>query len=120
MWTALSCDSSLTITLWHINAQSGRRPPHQTRSFRRCLFNVRIKRTFRAAPHRAPKDTPAEIAEKLNKEINTALADPRTKARFAELGLTVLPGSRADFEKLIANDTEKWAKVIKFAGAKPD
>jgi tripartite-type tricarboxylate transporter receptor subunit TctC len=68
----------------------------------------------------APKNTPAEIAEKLNKEINTALADPRTKARFAELGLTVLPGSRADFEKLIANDTEKWAKVIKFAGAKPD
>ena len=59
----------------------------------------------------APKNTPAEIAEKLNKEINTALADPRTKARFAELGLTVLPGSRADFEKLIANDTEKWAKV---------
>ena len=68
----------------------------------------------------APKNTPAEIAETLNKEINTALADPRTKARFAELGLTVLPGSRADFEKLIANDTEKWAKVIKFAGAKPD
>jgi tripartite-type tricarboxylate transporter receptor subunit TctC len=68
----------------------------------------------------APKNTPAEIAEKLNKEINTALADPRTKARFAELGLTVLPGSRADFEKLIANDTEKWAKVIKFAGVKPD
>jgi tripartite-type tricarboxylate transporter receptor subunit TctC len=68
----------------------------------------------------APKNTPAEIAEKLNKEINTALADPRTKARFAELGLTVFPGSRADFEKLIANDTEKWAKVIKFAGAKPD
>jgi tripartite-type tricarboxylate transporter receptor subunit TctC len=68
----------------------------------------------------APKNTPAEIAEKLNKEINTALADPKTKARFAELGLTVLPGSRADFEKLIANDTEKWAKVIKFAGAKPD
>jgi tripartite-type tricarboxylate transporter receptor subunit TctC len=68
----------------------------------------------------APKNTPAEIAEKLNKEINTALADPRTKTRFAELGLTVLPGSRADFEKLIANDTEKWAKVIKFAGAKPD
>ena len=68
----------------------------------------------------APKNTPAEIAEKLNKEINTALADPRTKARFADLGLTVLPGSRADFEKLIANDTEKWAKVIKFAGAKPD
>jgi tripartite-type tricarboxylate transporter receptor subunit TctC len=68
----------------------------------------------------APKNTPADIAEKLNEEINTALADPRTKARFAELGLTVLPGSRADFEKLIANDTEKWAKVIKFAGAKPD
>lgn len=68
----------------------------------------------------APKNTQAEIVDRLNKTINAALVDPRMKARLAELGLTVLPGSPADFGKLIANDTEKWAKVIKFAGIKPD
>jgi tripartite-type tricarboxylate transporter receptor subunit TctC len=68
----------------------------------------------------APKNTPPEIVEKLNKEINTALADPRMKARLAELGGTVLPGSPADFGKLIADETEKWAKVVKFAGIKPE
>jgi tripartite-type tricarboxylate transporter receptor subunit TctC len=67
-----------------------------------------------------PKNTPAEIIEKLNKEINTALADPKIKARLVDLGGTVLPGSPADFGKLIADETEKWAKVIKFSGAKPD
>jgi tripartite-type tricarboxylate transporter receptor subunit TctC len=67
-----------------------------------------------------PKKTPTEIVEKLNKEINAALADPKLKARFADLGLTVVPGSPADFGKLIADDTEKWAKVIKFAGIKPE
>ena len=68
----------------------------------------------------APKNTSAEIVDKLNKEINAALVDPRMKARLADLGLTGLPGSPADFEKLIAEDTAKWAKVIKFAGIKPD
>ena len=68
----------------------------------------------------APKNTPAEIANLLNKLINTASVDPTIKARFAELGLIVLPGSPADFAKLIADDTAKWAKVIKFAGIKPD
>ena len=63
----------------------------------------------------APKNTPAEIIEKLNKEINTALADPKIKARFADLGTTVIPGSPADFGKLIAEETEKWAKVIRAA-----
>jgi tripartite-type tricarboxylate transporter receptor subunit TctC len=68
----------------------------------------------------APKNTPAEIANLLNKLINTALLDPTIKARFAELGLIVLTGSPAEFAKLIADDTAKWAKVIKFAGIKPD
>ena len=67
-----------------------------------------------------PKNTPAEIIEKLNREINSALADPKIRARLVELGGTVLPGSPADFGKLIANETEKWAKVVKFSGAKPD
>jgi tripartite-type tricarboxylate transporter receptor subunit TctC len=68
----------------------------------------------------APKNTPAEIVDKLNKEINAGLADPKIKARLADLGGTVLPGSPADFGKLIADDTERWAKVIKSAGIKPD
>jgi tripartite-type tricarboxylate transporter receptor subunit TctC len=66
----------------------------------------------------APKGTPAEIVEKLNHEIYAILADPKTKARFAELGATLLPGSPADFGKLVADETEKWAKVVKFSGAK--
>jgi tripartite-type tricarboxylate transporter receptor subunit TctC len=68
----------------------------------------------------APKNTPAEIVYKLNKEINAVLADPKIKARFAELGGTTLPGSPADMGKLIAEETEKWGKVIKFAGIKAD
>jgi tripartite-type tricarboxylate transporter receptor subunit TctC len=68
----------------------------------------------------APKNTPADIIDKLNKEINAALADPKIKARFAALGGTVLPGSPADFGNLIADETEKWAKVIRAAGIKAD
>jgi tripartite-type tricarboxylate transporter receptor subunit TctC len=68
----------------------------------------------------APKNTPLEIIGKLNTEINTGLADPRLKGRFADLGGTVLPGSPADFGKLIADDTEKWGKVVKLSGAKPE
>jgi len=68
----------------------------------------------------APKGTPAEIVEKLNKEINAGLADPTMKARLADLGGDVLALSPADFGKLIADETEKWAKVIKFANIKPD
>jgi len=68
----------------------------------------------------APKNTPADIVDKLNKEINAGLADPKIKARIADLGGTVLAGSPADFGKLIAEETEKWAKVIKFAGIKPE
>ncbi|MGA8902396.1 MAG: tripartite tricarboxylate transporter substrate-binding protein, partial [Bradyrhizobium sp.] len=64
----------------------------------------------------APKATPAEIVDKLNKEINAALDDPKMKARLADLGGVALPGSSAEFGKLIADETEKWAKVIKIAG----
>jgi tripartite-type tricarboxylate transporter receptor subunit TctC len=66
-----------------------------------------------------PKGTPVEIIDMLNKEINAALADPKIKARLTDLGGTVLAGSPADFGKLIGDETEKWAKVIKFAGIKP-
>ena len=68
----------------------------------------------------APRNTPAEIIDKLNKEINAGLADPRLKTRFADLGASVFPGSPADFGKFIAEETEKWAKVIKFANIKPE
>jgi tripartite-type tricarboxylate transporter receptor subunit TctC len=68
----------------------------------------------------APKNTPAEIIEKLNSEINACLADPKMMARLADLGGVVLPGSPAAFGKLVADETEKWAKVVKFAGIKPD
>jgi tripartite-type tricarboxylate transporter receptor subunit TctC len=68
----------------------------------------------------APKGTPVEIIDKLNKEINAALGDPKMKARLADLGGTPLLGSPADFGKLIADETEKWAKVVKLSGAKAD
>ena len=69
----------------------------------------------------APKDTPAEIVEKLNGEINAGLSDPKLKARLAELGGgDVLALSPADFGKFIADETEKWGKVIKFAGIKAE
>ena len=68
----------------------------------------------------APKNTPGEIIDRLNKEINAGLADSKMKARFSDLGATVLPGSPADFGRLIAEDTEKWGKVIRAANIKPD
>jgi tripartite-type tricarboxylate transporter receptor subunit TctC len=68
----------------------------------------------------APKNTPTAVIEKLNKELNAGLADPTIKARLAELDGTELPGSPAEFGKLIAVETEKWAKVVKFSGAKVD
>lgn len=67
-----------------------------------------------------PRKTPAQIVDKLNQEVNAALADPKIKARLAELGGTVLPLSPMEFAKLIAEDTEKWSKVVKFSGARPD
>jgi tripartite-type tricarboxylate transporter receptor subunit TctC len=68
----------------------------------------------------APAGTPADIVERLNQELNAAFADPKMKARIAELGGTPLPGSPADFAKLFADETEKWAKVVKLSGAKAD
>jgi tripartite-type tricarboxylate transporter receptor subunit TctC len=68
----------------------------------------------------APKITPTEIVDKLNKEINAGLANPRMKSRIADLGGTVLSGSAADFGKLIAEETEKWGKVIRAANIKPE
>ena len=66
----------------------------------------------------APKGTPQEIIQKLNTEVQAILADPKTKARFLELGATMLPGTPAEFGKLVADETEKWGKVVKFSGAK--
>ena len=73
----------------------------------------------RMVRRRRPRDTPAEIVDKLNREINAALADPKIKARFADLGAR-LAGSPADFGKLIADETEKWGKVIRAANIKPE
>jgi tripartite-type tricarboxylate transporter receptor subunit TctC len=68
----------------------------------------------------APRNTPANVVGKLNKEVNAVLADPAAKTRFTELGAILLPGSPADFGKLLADETEKWGKVVKFSGAKVD
>ena len=67
-----------------------------------------------------PRNTPAEVIDRINKATNAILADPKAQARFAELGASLLPGSAADFGKLLVDETEKWGKVVKFAGAKPD
>ena len=68
----------------------------------------------------APKGTPAEIVDRLNREINAILADPKAKTRVAEMGATLTTGSPADFGRLVADETEKWGKVVKFAGVKAD
>jgi tripartite-type tricarboxylate transporter receptor subunit TctC len=68
----------------------------------------------------APRGTPLGVIERLNREINAGLADPAIKARFADLAGTVLPGSADDFGRLIVSETEKWAKVVRFSGARPD
>ena len=79
---------------------------------------------MRRAPGSWPRRTAGtrrpEIVDKLNKEINAALADPKIKARLADLGCTVLPGTPSDFGKLIAEETEKWGKVVKSTGIKPE
>jgi tripartite-type tricarboxylate transporter receptor subunit TctC len=67
-----------------------------------------------------PKNTPTEIVDKLNKEINAALADPKMKARLAELGTTPILFTPTEFRAFVTAETEKWAKVVKFSGAKPD
>jgi tripartite-type tricarboxylate transporter receptor subunit TctC len=67
-----------------------------------------------------PRNTPGEIVEALNREINAVLGDPRVKARLADLGATVLVGTPADFGRMLADETEKWARVVKASGAKPE
>jgi tripartite-type tricarboxylate transporter receptor subunit TctC len=66
-----------------------------------------------------PKDTPTDIIDKLNREINAAVSDPKIKARLADLGGRILSGTSADFAKVLAEEVEKWGKVVKFSGAKP-
>jgi tripartite-type tricarboxylate transporter receptor subunit TctC len=68
----------------------------------------------------APKGTPSEVIDMLNREINAGLDSPRIKARYAELGATPFAGSPADFGKFMTEDTEKWAKVIKFANIRAE
>jgi tripartite-type tricarboxylate transporter receptor subunit TctC len=68
----------------------------------------------------APKNTPPDVVAKLNQEINAALADPKMKARLADLGGVPTPMTPAEFGKLIADETEKWGKVVKSAGLKPE
>jgi tripartite-type tricarboxylate transporter receptor subunit TctC len=67
-----------------------------------------------------PKGTPDEIIDRLNREINAGVANPRMKTRFAEFGATMIAGPPAEFGKLLAEETEKWGKVIRFAGIKPE
>ena len=67
-----------------------------------------------------PKGTPADIVERLNQEINAALSDPVVRARMADIGSEPLPGSTAEFAKLVTRETEKWSKVVKFAGLKAE
>jgi tripartite-type tricarboxylate transporter receptor subunit TctC len=67
-----------------------------------------------------PRNTPDEVIDKVNKGMNAVLADPKSQERFADLGASLLPGSPADFSRLVADETEKWGKVVKFSGAKPD
>ena len=68
----------------------------------------------------APKNTPPEIVNKLNKEINAALSDPKIEARLVDIGVVSMPMTPADFGRLIVDETEKWGKVVKFAGMKPE
>jgi tripartite-type tricarboxylate transporter receptor subunit TctC len=67
-----------------------------------------------------PKGTPAEVVDRLNREVNAILAEPDKKKQFADLGASLLPGTPADFAKLLADETEKWGKVIRFAGIKAE
>jgi tripartite-type tricarboxylate transporter receptor subunit TctC len=68
----------------------------------------------------APRNTPVEVIDKLNKQINAGLADAKIKARLADLGGTILSGSPEDFGNLLASETEKWGKVVRFAGIKAE
>jgi hypothetical protein len=96
--------------------RAGSRHNHQQSRQSHRLSDVATRRGCGGAP----KTTPVGIVDKLNKEINAALADPKIKARLADLGGTALAGSPTDFGRLIADETEKWGKVIRAANIKPD
>src|SRR6516165_4937344 len=100
-----------------IEPASFSRRGHAVVAFRRPLPPDWLKMKNLNAPAVKP---PAEMVDKLNNEINAGLADPKMKARLADLGEIPFPGSPADFGKFIAADTEKWAKVVKFTGIKAD
>ena len=88
------------------------------RTFRQWPISCRAtSRTCGSASVRRPAP---DIVDKLNREINAGLADPKLKARYAELGSAVFPTTPGDLGKLFVTDTEKWAKVVKFSGAKPE
>ena len=78
---------------------------------------MRLSQWYVFAP---PENTPAEIVDKLNKAINAAIADPGMKAKLAAIGGDPMPGSPADFGRLIADETEKWGKVVRAGGLKPE
>jgi len=84
------------------------------------MLHAVVQRTEKIFGLGAPRNTPAEIVDRLNKEINAALVDPEFKAKLANLDGTVLGGSPADFGKLIAEETDKWRRVIHLAGIKPE
>jgi tripartite-type tricarboxylate transporter receptor subunit TctC len=90
------------------------------RTSRLWAISCRVTRASNWYGIGAPRNTPVEVIEKLNKETNAGLADPKIKARIADLGGSVLTGSPADFGRLIADETEKWGKVVKFVGIKAD
>jgi tripartite-type tricarboxylate transporter receptor subunit TctC len=90
------------------------------RTSRLWAISCRVTRASNWYGIGAPRNTPVEVIEKLNKETNAGLADPKIKARIADLGGSGLTGSPADFGRLIADETEKWGKVVKFVGIKAD
>ena len=90
------------------------------RRLRKWVNFCRASRREAGTGSSCPKPRPRRLSRKLNKEINAALADPKMKARLADLGSTPLLGSPGDFGKLIAEETEKWGKVINSAGIKAE
>ena len=86
----------------------------------RWLISCPVTRLARGTVWGCRRTRPTRSSDKVNKAMNAILADPKSQARFAALGASLLPGSAADFGKLLAEETEKWGKVVKFAGAKPD
>jgi tripartite-type tricarboxylate transporter receptor subunit TctC len=118
---------NLPASIGHIRADKLRPLAVTTASRSEALPNIPIVSeflpTFEASAWSVfgvPKNTPAEIVDRLNKEINLSLSDPKIKERLADLGATPLEGSPDDFGKLIANETEKWRKVIRAASIKPE